>query len=131
LTLRTQSWQDKYLVWFKGQAWRPVDLPMKVHKDGKQAKFDPLVSTFSQVYTFVQFWFITYAALLLQAEQGNLPRSLVLSAFALLVGAVCVQGYWLEGRKRAFLLEWVRLGVLLGITLGAQCSGRVLVRRTL
>ena len=55
---------------------------------------------------------------MLQAEQANLPRSFVLSAFVFLVAAVCIQGYWLEGRKGAFLLEWGRLGVLFGVTLG-------------
>jgi alkylglycerol monooxygenase len=117
LSLRTRRWQDKFLVWFKGPAWRPGDLPPKSDADWRQAKYDPNVSVFAKGYTFVQFWVITYASLELQTQHLELPRSLALSAFTLLVLAVFVQGYWLEGRKHALALEWARLVVLLMLIL--------------
>ncbi len=118
LSIRARRWRDKWLVWFKGPAWRPVDLALSSDAGWQQEKFDPSASIFAKAYTFGQFWVVTYAALMLQAEQANLPRSFVLSAFVVLVAAVCIQGYWLEDRKGALLLEWGRLGILLGVTLG-------------
>jgi sterol desaturase/sphingolipid hydroxylase (fatty acid hydroxylase superfamily) len=119
LAVRTRRWQDKFLVWFKGPAWRPADLPAVANVDWREAKFDPIVSTFAKAYTFVQFWIITYASMLLQEVHGDLPRSLALSAFTLLVLSVFVQGYWLEGRKHAYAVESARLVVVLLITLAA------------
>ena len=119
LSLRTRRWQDKLLVWFKGPAWRPSDLPLKSASDWRQAKFDPTVSWFAKGYTFVQFWIITFASLELQTQHLELPRSLALSAFTLLVLSVVVQGYWLEGRKRALAVEWARLVALLMVMLAA------------
>ena len=118
LSIRARRWRDKWLVWFKGPAWRPVDLALSSDAGWQREKFDPSASRFAKAYTFVQFWLATYAALMLQAEQANLPRSFVLSAFAILVASVCIQGYWLEARKGAFILEWGRLGVLFGVVLG-------------
>ena len=118
LSIRARRWRDKWLVWFKGPAWRPVDLALSSDAGWQREKFDPSASIFAKAYTFGQFWLATYAALMLQAEQANLPRSFVLSAFAILVASVCIQGYWLEARKGAFILEWGRLGVLFGVVLG-------------
>ena len=95
LSIRARRWRDKWLVWFKGPAWRPVDLALSSDASWQQEKFDPSASIFAKAYTFGQFWVVTYAALMLQAEQANLPRSFVLSAFVFLVAAVCIQGYWL------------------------------------
>ena len=115
LSLRTRRWQDKILVWFKGPAWYPADVWSNPDADGRYVKFDPAASTFAKAYTFLQFWLITYGALLLQTEHTQLPRSFGLGAFALLVASAGVQGYWLEGRRGAFALEWSRLCVLLAV----------------
>lgn len=119
LSVRARRWQDKFLVWFKGPAWRPEDLPLAVEDDWRQAKFDPVVSMFAKAYTFVQFWLITYGSLLLQDAHTSLPRSFALSAFALLVLSVLVQGHWLEGRARALAAEWLRLIAVLVLALAA------------
>ena len=119
LSVRARRWQDKFLVWFKGPAWRPEDLPLAVTDDWRQAKFDPVVSMFAKAYTFVQFWLITYGSLLLQDAHTSLPRCFALSAFALLVLSVLVQGYWLEGRARALAAEWLRLIAVLVLALAA------------
>ena len=63
--------------------------------------------------TFGQFWVVTYAALMLQAEQANLPRSFVLSAFVFLVAVVCIQ-LLVRGPQGAFVWSGGDLGIARG-----------------
>ena len=53
------------LVWFKGPAWRPGDLPPKSAPIGAKPNTTPRFG-FAKGYTFVQFWVITYASMTLQ-----------------------------------------------------------------
>lgn len=104
---RTRYPSDAVRLWFKDPGWRPRDLRDEPKAEWQVAKFDPQVSTFSSIYTFVQFWFAlvgSFAVLF-----GNLDRPTTLAAAALMAFSFYVQGVWLEGRSFARTLEWLRL----------------------
>ena len=105
--------RDKFLVWFRSPAWVPGSLSAKVERQLDSEKYQPAVSFFNKAYTFIQFWIVTGVALMLQAGQNMLPRSLVLTVFVALLGSILIQGYWLEARRYAYLFEWIRLISLL------------------
>lgn len=109
LAWRTRRWADKLKVWFMPPAWMPADLDPHETKDWRYPKFDPPATKFARGYTFVQFWFITAAALWLLKVQNALPSGFVMAAFAWMCFSLYVQGTWLEGRTYAQRLEWVRI----------------------
>ena len=126
---RAPRWRDKLLLWFKPPAWVPpgTAAAMSQAHAGANAgatswqyeKFDPPASRFARTYTFVQFWLLTGAALWLLKAQATLPRLSVLALLGWLCYSMFVQGLWLEGRRKAMLLEWLRLlaAVLLAVML--------------
>jgi alkylglycerol monooxygenase len=140
LAWRTRSWGDKLRIWFKPPGWYPADLnphkaidpnypgPAKVAPfDGhverasaafdQNSKFDPPASRYVRVYTFAQYWVLTFATLwMLQVEQ-TLPRAFVLLVFAWVCFSMFVQGAALEGRAFARRLEWLRVGSTLALAL--------------
>ena len=140
-------WRDKLLLWFKPPAWTPpgVDAPAPV--SWQYPRFDPLASSFARGYTFVQFWLLTGASLWLLKAQSELPRVIVLALLGWLCLSMYVQGVWLEGRRSALRLEWLRLSAtgllaLLGIYMlpnasipfvlvgyGVACAGVVFAAR--
>jgi sterol desaturase/sphingolipid hydroxylase (fatty acid hydroxylase superfamily) len=106
----TRYWSDALRLWFKDPGWRPRDLRDAPKPQWQVAKFDPPVSTFSRIYTFVQFWFAVAGSFALLF--GNLDRWATLSGAALMAFSFYVQGVWLEGRPYARAVEWLRLGLL-------------------
>jgi alkylglycerol monooxygenase len=140
LAWRTRSWRDKLRIWFKPPGWYPADLdphkaidpsypgPAKVAPfDGRveralaafdqNDKYDPPASRYVRVYTFAQYWVLTFATLwMLQVEQ-TLPRAFVLLVFAWVCFSMFVQGAALEGRAFARRLEWLRVGITLALAL--------------
>jgi alkylglycerol monooxygenase len=121
-------WRDKLLLWFKPPAWVPPGAagaePVAANagmQSWQYKKFDPAASKFARAYTFVQFWLLTGAALWLLKSQATLPRLIVLVLLGWLCCSMFVQGQWLEGRRRAMLLEWLRLaGAVLLILLARE-----------
>jgi sterol desaturase/sphingolipid hydroxylase (fatty acid hydroxylase superfamily) len=115
ISLRTRRWQDKFIVWFKGPGWLPEDMKSESVSEWRYPKFDPLVSRFVKVSTFMQLWVLTLLSLWLPEVQAELPRVLVLLVFFWAIFSFYVQGVWLEGRAYAESMEWLRLSSLLVI----------------
>ncbi|MDC0213676.1 sterol desaturase family protein [Gammaproteobacteria bacterium] len=113
LSFRGATVKEKFLIWFRSPAWIGSGSTIVNSQDRcRSEKYDSSASVFDKAYTFVQFWITTGAALMLQALETSLPRSLVLTMFFVLLVSVLIQGLWLEGRRHMYLFEWVRLAVL-------------------
>ncbi len=114
MCFQAKTLRDKCLVWFRSPAWVPNNFVVRFERQLDSEKYQPITSFFNKAYTFVQFWIVTGVALLLQTEQTSMPRSLVLMVFVVILVSILVQGFWLEARRYAYLLEWSRLiGLLL------------------
>jgi sterol desaturase/sphingolipid hydroxylase (fatty acid hydroxylase superfamily) len=115
LARRTRSWGDKLRIWFKPPAWQPADLDPHTKIDPHYPKFDPPASRYVRAYVFVQYWILTFASLWLLQVEKTLPRAFVLLVFAWMCYSLFVQGAALEGRPFARKLEWLRVGLTLGL----------------
>lgn len=69
---------------------------------------------------------LTAASLWLLSVHQGLPRAFVLLAFAWFCFSLFVQGLWLEGRRYARQLEWLRLGLTVAFGLAAHLLWREL-----
>ncbi|MGH8239309.1 MAG: hypothetical protein ACREXP_20135 [Steroidobacteraceae bacterium] len=78
-------------------------------------KFDPPASGYVRVYTFAQYWILTFASLWMLQVEKTLPRAFVLLVFGWMCFSLFVQGAALEGRADARRLEWLRVGVTLAL----------------
>jgi alkylglycerol monooxygenase len=117
LAWRTRSWWDKVRIWFKPPAWMPADLDPHQKADANYPKFDPPASRYVRVYTFVQYWILTFGSLWMLQVEKTLPRAFVLLVFAWMCFSLFVQGAALEGRTFARRLEWVRVAATLALAL--------------
>ena len=63
----------------------------------------------------MQYWVLTFASLWLLQVEKTLPRAFVLLVFAWMCFSLFVQGAALEGRAYARRLEWLRVGITLGL----------------
>jgi sterol desaturase/sphingolipid hydroxylase (fatty acid hydroxylase superfamily) len=116
LAWRTQSWADRFRIWFKPPGWYPRDIEPPL-TEPQAMKFDPPLTPFARGYVFVQFWLLTAASLWVLQAQADLPRMFVLAAFVWLCGSLYVQGVWLEGRAQARLLEWLRIAAAFALAM--------------
>jgi alkylglycerol monooxygenase len=127
LAWRTRNWADKFKVWFKPPGWYPSDLQPAPALAGssdqsqqwRYPKYDPPASLFTRIHTFTQLWLLTFASLWLLSAEKALPRVFVLLLFAWFLFSFFVQGVWLEGRAYAARLDWLRIGITLGLAYGA------------
>jgi alkylglycerol monooxygenase len=115
LAWRTRSWWDKLRIWFKPPAWMPADLDPHEKVDPNYPKFDPPASRYVRVYTFAQYWVLTFASLWMLQVEKTLPRAFVLLVFAWMCFSLFVQGAALEGRAFARRLEWLRVAATLAL----------------
>src|SRR5262245_3064534 len=115
LAWRTRSWGDKLRIWFKPPAWQPADLDPHQKIDPNYPKFDPPATRYVRAYVFAQYWILTFASLWLLQVEKTLPRAFVLLVFVWMCYSLFVQGAALEGRSYARKLEWLRVGITLGL----------------
>lgn len=104
---------NKLKVLFKPPGWRADNqqgnCKLDIEPADLTARFDPAISTFSLVYTFVQFLFIIVLSLAVLLGAASLSYPLISFAVVYLFFSFFVQGAWLEGRGFALTLEIVRL----------------------
>ena len=104
---------NKLKVLFKPPGWRADNqqgnCKLDIEPADLTARFDPAISTFSLVYTFVQFLFIIVLSLAVLLGAASLSYPLISLAVVYLFFSFFVQGAWLEGREFALTLEILRL----------------------
>ena len=107
---------NKLKVLFKPPGWRADNqqgnCKLDIEPADLTARFDPAISTFSLVYTFVQFLFIIVLSLAVLLGAASLSYPLISLAVVYLFFSFFVQGAWLEGREFALTLEILRLAFL-------------------
>ncbi len=108
---------NKLKLLFKPPGWGS-ELQQSNCKLGKgkvdlSARFDPEISTFSLVYTFIQFLFTVVLSLAVLLGAASLSYTLLSLAVVYLFFAYFVAGTLLEGKEFALTLEIVRLVFLL------------------
>ena len=104
---------NKLKVLFKPPGWRADNqqgnCKLDIEPADLTARFDPAISTFSLVYTFVQFLFIIVLSLAVLLGAASLSYPLISFSVVYLFFSFFVQGAWLEGREFALTLEILRL----------------------
>lgn len=104
---------NKLRLLFKPPGWRVDDRPSQCKLGGDTvdltARFDPKISTFSLLYTFIQFLCTVVLSLAVLLGAASLNYTLLSLAVAHLFFSFFVQGVWLEGKDMALPLEIVRL----------------------
>ena len=104
---------NKLKVLFKPPGWRADNqqgnCKLGIEPPDLTARFDPAISTFSLVYTFVQFLFVIVLSLTVLLGAASLSYPLISFAVVYLFFSFFVQGAWLEGREFALTLEILRL----------------------
>ena len=117
-TWHAASWKDKLIVWFKGPGWRPADVEAAwpVHKTDLAHfdKYDPPVSAQSGYYAFFQFVCTTLFSTGLFIASAQIDRLATGVAVLLVCFSYFNQSRFTEGRKSAFVLEWLRLVLTAG-----------------
>ncbi|MFT7470863.1 MAG: alkylglycerol monooxygenase [Kiritimatiellia bacterium] len=104
---------NKLKLLFKPPGWRAESqqshCKLGIEPFDLTARFDPAISSFSLVYTCVQFFFTVVLSLAVLLGAASLSYSLVSLAVIYLFFSFFVAGAWLEGKELALTLEIVRL----------------------
>ena len=104
---------NKLKLLFKPPGWRAEDkqshCKIGIEPVDLTSRFDPAISSFSLVYTCVQFLFTVVLSLAVLLGAASLSYSLVSLAVIYLFFSFFVAGAWLEGKEFALTLEIVRL----------------------
>ncbi|WP_340678819.1 sterol desaturase family protein [Paraglaciecola sp.] len=113
----TQSWGDKWRVWFGRTGWRPADVaevyPIVKTDLTKFEKFDIPLSTFSKIYCLLQHSLTTFIALLLLLNINNLLTYQQIAIVVWVLYASYSTGMIMEKRSVAPWLEWFKHSTLL------------------
>ncbi len=99
LSIKTQYWKDKILVWFKGPGWFPDDMTVSYDCDISTEKFNPPASISIKIYAFINFWLITAASLWLLDGFNAMPQWFVLLLFVWMSFSLYVFGVSIEGHS--------------------------------
>ena len=100
---------NKLKLLFKPPGWRAEHKQLGIEPVDLTSRFDPAISSFSLVYTCVQFLFTVVLSLAVLLSAASLSYSLVSLAVIYLFFSFFVAGAWLEGKEFALILEIVRL----------------------
>ena len=118
-TVKTASWYDKFILWFKPTGWRPRDCrkdggsTSKLQSTGSNntVKYDPQVSKRVKIYTAINFLLlIAITVMFLFMSPKISALMLVLGTFTVVYGFVAIS-HFLEGRKSLTFFELIRLPV--------------------
>ena len=111
--LSTPGIADKLKVLFKPPGWRAQaqqsHCKLGIETVDLAARYDPKISSFSLVYTCIQFLFTVVLSLAVLLGAASLSYSLLSLAVIYLFFSFFVAGAWLEGKEIALALEIVRL----------------------
>ena len=110
---RASSWWDKLRIWFMPTGWRPADVaaryPQAKADLSQFRKFEVPLARAAQLYALLQFICYLLAGVWLLARGDALSTGAVLLACLWTALGLCSIGMWLENRRQAWQLEFLRL----------------------
>lgn len=119
--VRTASWKDKVLVWFKRTGWRPEDVaeqyPIEKVKEFK--KYEINLNLSYQVYALIQFLFANGLTLYVLANSVEFTLGQSAVWLSLIGFWLCSLGLFMERRTNSKVIEFIRLHLfsVLGVAL--------------
>ena len=110
---RTESWKDKFRIWFMPTGWRPEDVskkfPIKKVNPNELVKYDPPSSLWLKVYVLIQFSVALVAAVLFILMSNSLESWQTWIVWVGITIPVVTAGLLMESNSNAVKLEFIRL----------------------
>tara|TARA_B100000959_G_scaffold225438_1_gene239586 strand:- start:11 stop:1243 length:1233 start_codon:yes stop_codon:yes gene_type:complete len=110
-----KRWKEKAFVPFARTGWRPSSLPNSIRKDDFNPvtfkKYNPQVPTKIKVYSFFQFFALSYVGFAL-LENGNLNYQQLWVTISMMAFTMYCTSLWLDG-KEGVGMEITRLALCL------------------
>ena len=110
-----KRWKEKAFVPFARTGWRPSSLPNSIRKDDFNPvtfkKYNPQVPTKIKVYSFFQFFALSYVGFAL-LENGNLNYQQLWVTISMMAFTMYCTSLWLDG-KEGIGMEITRLALCL------------------
>ncbi|MEP1741218.1 MAG: sterol desaturase family protein [Kangiellaceae bacterium] len=110
---RTESWKDKFRIWFMPTGWRPEDVskkfPIKKVNPNELVKYDPPSSLWLKVYVLIQFSVALVAAVLFILMSNSLESWQTWIVWGGITIPVVTAGLLMESNTNAVKLEFIRL----------------------
>ncbi len=110
-----KKWKEKLFVPFARTGWRPSSLPNSIRKDDFNPvtfkKYNPQVPTKIKVYSFFQFFALSYVGFAL-LENGNLNYQQLWVTISMMAFTMYCTSLWLDG-KEGIGMEITRLALCL------------------
>ena len=133
--LKAPGITNKFKILFKPPGWLPEGIEssckLRQQRVDLSTRFDPAISGFNRLYTFIQFLLSVALSLYLIINAGTIGYAVTSFYVFLLAFSFYVHGTWLEARSYAALLEVLRLAILIGSLLlsdfNAVLSGTLLL----
>ena len=110
-----KKWSEKFLVPFAKTGWNPESLPSSAFKDEFNPttfkKYNPVVPVRIKIYTFFQFFSLSYVGLVL-LESGDLSYQQLWVTISMMAFTMYCTSLWLDGKK-GYMMEVTRLALCL------------------
>ena len=119
-TLRTQSWKNKFKLWFQPTGWRPDDCqPQDINskmlqKSGasNREKYDPQTSRSIKWYVGASMLLTFFVATVFLFVAPTLSGKTLLLGLALILSGLVIANDLLENNKRFVIFEVLRLPIM-------------------
>lgn len=117
-TLNTESWKDKFILWFKPTGWRPNDCKQQfdaLQHDGcdNREKFDPQASKGVRWYAGISMVMLGIFAVMYLFKSPLLDKGELLLGAASLIAGVIMINRFMENRFNLGWVELIRVPILI------------------
>jgi alkylglycerol monooxygenase len=111
--IRTESWLDKFKIWFMPTGWRPADVEQQypLHKQpaGEQIKYNPDSNERAKYYALFQYAMSVLFGVIFIVTSQQLDFQTQLLFWFVITLPLLSNGFMLEGRSFAWMFEGLRL----------------------
>ncbi|MEE4246222.1 MAG: sterol desaturase family protein, partial [Kangiellaceae bacterium] len=118
-TWRTESYKDKFLIWFKPTGWRPADVvekyPLPKFDMATFKKFDTNTPTWVSGYVFAQQLLLLAATYLLLSNIADLSVSEIVAYGLYLLLTAWLFSVYLTSNQHIIWLELIRYSAIISV----------------
>lgn len=117
--IRTKSWKDKLIIWFKPTGWRPTDMnekhPHPTFNPYKQIKFDVSLNLVQKYYVLLQHITAIAIVLFLLINADTMSVQAIIFASSTFLFFLFSLGKFQQKSDNAYTIEFVKNGLITAI----------------